>query len=217
MEWHVKIGKLGLPDKFVDGTDAVEVGCLYASGRVVEVGDPVPAEWFGYPATCSLANDRSPGKYCIVADNVFLGIKEEPVHPVLDARTGRVLVDEDGDEVELVNEFSEVKEAVDQRVGPVDVERVILEHDAVEEVGVVVTGGGRVVAFVKLRPDEEYGLDSHARIEQEIKERVEKALDPAYSPRVVFLPFRSKTGLVLASIPKTLAGKVKRSELVKFT
>ncbi len=101
----MRIGKIGAPDIFMEVSKRVEIQCLYPSGRIVSVGDSVPVEWFGYPATCSFLNRDHEGHFICVADNRFVGIWDKPVYPTFDARTGKMIFDEDGDEADLVHEF----------------------------------------------------------------------------------------------------------------
>ncbi|MHA1732981.1 MAG: AMP-binding enzyme [Promethearchaeota archaeon] len=211
----MKIGKVGVKDVFREGDDEVNLGCLYPCGREVKVGDPVPVEWFGFAPTCSFGFRPDGSKFIHVADNRFVGIKERPMYPLFDALTGKMLVDEDGDEVDLVDEFSEFSGTRDKSVGPIDIEQVILEHPKVEEVGVVVSsdeGGRQVKAFVKLLPGE--GAVDEEGVRDELVALLRERFEDEYIPgKFVFLPFTARGGKRVVSIPKTSTGKVKRREL----
>lgn len=101
----MRLGKVGLPDVFVEVSKRIEIYCLYPMGRVVSVGDHVPVEWFGYPSTCSVMDRNQDHLFAIIADNVFLGIWEKPVYPVFDNRTGDMIFDEDGEDADLVHDY----------------------------------------------------------------------------------------------------------------
>lgn len=211
----MKLGKVGVMDTFIDGYQSVEVGCLYPSGRVVEIGDSVPVEWFGFPSTCSFFDLNAKDKYVHIADNIFVGVKKKVMYPAFESKTGRMVYDEDGDEVELVKDFFGVFDTIDQSVGPVDIEQAILEHNLVEETGVIVVQEGadkHIQAFVKLLPGNE-NLDQ-AKVVGELRDLVEKHLEEKYIPdKFVFLPYKTESGQVITQIPKTSAGKVKRRDL----
>ncbi|MGI9383936.1 MAG: acyl-CoA synthetase [Methyloligellaceae bacterium] len=90
------------------------------------------------------------------------------------------------------------------RIGPIEVENVLLEHEAVQEcavVGVPDRERGEIVkAFVVLR-DEAAGTDALA---SELQDHVKRLTAPYKYPRAVaFVP----------DLPKTLTGKIKRQAL----
>jgi hypothetical protein len=103
----MRVGKIGVPDVFVEVSKRVEIFCLYPSGRTVSIGDSVPVEWFGFPGTCSFYNSDYENTFVCIADNHFIGIWEKPVYPTFDAATGRMIWDQDGDEAELVHDYFE--------------------------------------------------------------------------------------------------------------
>ncbi|MWG34512.1 acyl-CoA synthetase [Halomarina oriensis] len=90
------------------------------------------------------------------------------------------------------------------RVGPLEVEQVVLDHPAVEQVGVVGvpddTRGEVIKAFVELVPDVEGDADLRAELQERARERL-----AAYEyPREIEF---------VESLPKTSSGKIRRVEL----
>ena len=90
------------------------------------------------------------------------------------------------------------------RVGPMEVETAILEHDAVEQVGVVgvpdETTGEAIKAFVQLATDEE----NADRLRQEIRTLVRDRLAEYEYPE--YIKF-------VESLPTTTTGKIRRESL----
>jgi len=90
------------------------------------------------------------------------------------------------------------------RIGPEEVENVINKHEAVLESAVVgkedSQSGQIVKAFIRLKPDYEPGEELKKRIQEFTKNKLSKF---AYPKEIEFI----------SDIPKTLEGKIKRSEL----
>lgn len=94
------------------------------------------------------------------------------------------------------------------RIGPFEVESVLMEHPAVAESAVVSSPdplrGEVVKAFIVLNPD--YKSHDQEQLKKEIQEHVKKSTAPYKYPRKVeFVP----------DLPKTISGKIKRKELKK--
>jgi acetyl-CoA synthetase/medium-chain acyl-CoA synthetase len=90
------------------------------------------------------------------------------------------------------------------RIGPIEVESVLLEHPAVMESAAVASpgpeGGTIVKAFVKLKP----GVERSSAMARELQEHVKRIAAPHKFPREVEF---------VDELPKTANGKVRRSEL----
>jgi acetyl-CoA synthetase len=93
------------------------------------------------------------------------------------------------------------------RIGPFEVESTLLEHPAVAESAVVASRdqqrGHVVKAFVRLTPGNEPGDELAAELQRHVRERLSAY---AYPRRVEFVD----------DLPKTLTGKIRRSELRKL-
>jgi acetyl-CoA synthetase len=93
------------------------------------------------------------------------------------------------------------------RIGPFEVESTLLEHPAVAESAVVASPdpqrGHVVKAFVRLAPDHEPGDELAAELQRHVRERLSAY---AYPRKVEFVD----------DLPKTLTGKIRRSELRKL-
>jgi acetyl-CoA synthetase len=92
------------------------------------------------------------------------------------------------------------------RIGPFEVESTLLEHPAVAESAVVASPdpqrGHVVKAFVRLAPGSEPGDELVGELQRHVRERLSAY---AYPRRIVFVD----------DLPKTLTGKIRRSELRK--
>src|SRR5207245_9045319 len=90
------------------------------------------------------------------------------------------------------------------RIGPFEVESALLEHRAVLESGVAAAPdavrGSTVKAYVVLRP----GVDPSGALARELQEHVKAVTAPYKYPRQVEF---------VASLPKTVSGKIRRVEL----
>ena len=90
------------------------------------------------------------------------------------------------------------------RIGPEEVERQLLAHDAVLEVGVIgspdAVVGQAVTAFVVLRP----GLDASDELAEELKAFVKRRLGAHAYPRGIAF---------VDALPKTTSGKIRRAAL----
>ncbi|MFD1514034.1 acyl-CoA synthetase [Halomarina rubra] len=90
------------------------------------------------------------------------------------------------------------------RVGPLEVEQVLLDHPAVEQVGVVGvpddTRGERIKAFVELVP----GATGDDDLREELQQRARERLAAYEYPREVAF---------VADLPKTSSGKIRRVDL----
>jgi acetyl-CoA synthetase len=93
------------------------------------------------------------------------------------------------------------------RIGPFEVESTLLEHPAVAESAVVASRdqqrGHVVKAFVRLTPGNEPGDELAAELQRHVRERLSAY---AYPRKVEFVD----------DLPKTLTGKIRRSELRKL-
>lgn len=94
------------------------------------------------------------------------------------------------------------------RIGPFEVESVLIEHPAVAESAVVSSPdpvrGEVVKAFIVLNPD--YKSHDQEQLKKEIQEHVKKSTAPYKYPRKVEF---------VQELPKTISGKIKRKELKK--
>ena len=92
------------------------------------------------------------------------------------------------------------------RIGPFEVESALLEHPAVLESAVVASPdsirGEVVKAFIKLA----YGYEPSAHLVNELQQHVRKITAPYKYPRKIEF---------VAELPKTISGKIRRSELKK--
>ncbi|PSQ01788.1 AMP-dependent synthetase [Halobacteriales archaeon QS_4_69_31] len=90
------------------------------------------------------------------------------------------------------------------RVGPLEVERVLLDHPAVEQAGVVgvpdETRGEVIKAFVEATPDADPGDDLRADLRERARDRL---AEYEYPREVEFVD----------ALPKTSTGKIRRVEL----
>lgn len=115
----------------------------------------------------------------------------------------RAHVDEDG-YFWFVSRADDVIISAGYRIGPFEVESVIMEHPAVQEVaciGVPDSERGEVVkAFVVLSP----GASPSDELAKEIQEHVKNATAPYKYPREVEF---------ITELPKTVSGKVRRVDL----
>jgi len=93
------------------------------------------------------------------------------------------------------------------RIGPFEVESTLLEHPAVAESAAVASPDPRrghvVKAFVRLAPGHEPGEELAAELRRHVRERLSAY---AYPRKVEFVD----------DLPKTLTGKIRRSELRKL-
>jgi acetyl-CoA synthetase len=89
-------------------------------------------------------------------------------------------------------------------VGPLEVERVLLDHPAVEQAGVVgvpdETRGEVIKAFVEATPDADPGDDLRADLRERARDRL---AEYEYPREVEFVD----------ALPKTSTGKIRRVEL----
>ena len=115
----------------------------------------------------------------------------------------RAHVDEDG-YFWFVSRADDVIISAGYRIGPFEVESVIMEHPSVQEVaciGVPDPERGEVVkAFVVLAP----GVNPSDELAREIQEHVKNATAPYKYPRHVEF---------IAELPKTVSGKIRRVDL----
>jgi acetyl-CoA synthetase len=92
------------------------------------------------------------------------------------------------------------------RIGPFEVESTLLEHPAVAESAVVASPdpqrGNIVKAFVRLVPGQQPGDELVAELQRHVRDRLSAY---AYPRKVEFVD----------DLPKTLTGKIRRSELRK--
>ena len=90
------------------------------------------------------------------------------------------------------------------RIGPFEVESALIEHPAVQEAAVIgspdVIRGLVVKAFVVLAP----GYTASEKLIRELQGHVKKVTAPYKYPRVIEFA---------ETLPKTISGKIKRSEL----
>lgn len=111
--------------------------------------------------------------------------------------------DEDG-YIWFVGRDDDVIKSSDYRVGPFEVESVLLEHDAVQESAVVGSPhplkGFEVKAYIVLNK----GFKSSARLAEDLFSFSRKNLAPYKMPRL--LEF-------VTELPKTISGKIRRVEL----
>jgi acyl-coenzyme A synthetase/AMP-(fatty) acid ligase len=111
--------------------------------------------------------------------------------------------DEDG-YIWFVGRDDDVIKASDYRVGPFEVESVLIEHEDVVESAVVGSPhpikGFQVKAFVILKP----GTAPTAELAQEIYAFCRKNLAPYKAPRLIEF---------VEELPKTISGKIRRVEL----
>lgn len=111
--------------------------------------------------------------------------------------------DEDG-YVWFVGRDDDVIKASDFRVGPFEVESVLLEHDAVQEAAVVASPhelrGNAVKAYVILAD----GFEANEQLAQELFDYAEQHLARYKIPRIIEF---------ISSLPKTISGKIRRVEL----
>ena len=92
------------------------------------------------------------------------------------------------------------------RIGPFEVESTLLEHPAVAESAVVASPdpqrGHVVKAFVRLVPGAQPGDELPGELQRHVRERLSAY---AYPRKIEFVD----------DLPKTLTGKIRRSELRK--
>ena len=115
----------------------------------------------------------------------------------------RAIRDEDG-YLWFVGRADDVIVSAAYRIGPFEVESALLEHPAVAEsavVGVPDLDRGEIVkAFVVLRP----GHEPSSRLAAELQEHVKAVTAPYKYPRAMAF---------VEELPKTVSGKIRRSEL----
>jgi acyl-coenzyme A synthetase/AMP-(fatty) acid ligase len=115
----------------------------------------------------------------------------------------RAVRDEDG-YFWFVGRADDVILSADYRIGPFEVESALLEHPAVAESAVVgapdADRGEIVKAFVVLRP----GHDPTADLVEDLQEHVKAVTAPYKYPREIAF---------VEELPKTVSGKIRRSEL----
>jgi acyl-coenzyme A synthetase/AMP-(fatty) acid ligase len=104
----------------------------------------------------------------------------------------------------FVGRDDDVIKSSDYRVGPFEVESVLLEHEAVVESAVVgsphAIKGFEVKAFIILVP----GIDPSKELAEEIFAFAKKNLSPFKLPRIIQF---------VDELPKTINGKIRRAEL----
>jgi acyl-coenzyme A synthetase/AMP-(fatty) acid ligase len=115
----------------------------------------------------------------------------------------RAYVDEDG-YFWFVGRADDVILSAGYRIGPFEVESALIEHPAVAESAVVsspdATRGEVVKAFVVLAP----GYVASDQLKKEVQEHVKRVTAPYKYPRRIEF---------VASLPKTVSGKIRRVEL----
>ncbi|MEM6345400.1 MAG: AMP-binding protein [Bacteroidota bacterium] len=111
--------------------------------------------------------------------------------------------DEDGN-IWFIGRNDDVIKASAYRIGPFEVESILIEHDAVVESAVVASPhemrGYAVKAFVMLKE----GIEPSATLAEELFQFSEQHLAKYKVPRIIEFP---------ESLPKTISGKIRRIEL----
>jgi acyl-coenzyme A synthetase/AMP-(fatty) acid ligase len=106
----------------------------------------------------------------------------------------------------FVGRADDVIKASGYRIGPFEVESVLIEHPAVAEAAVVghpdPVRGTVVKAFIILAP----GFKGSDKLTEEIQEFVKKQTAPYKYPRIIEY---------VEELPKTISGKIRRAELRK--
>ncbi|HTP20732.1 MAG TPA: AMP-binding protein [Solirubrobacteraceae bacterium] len=215
-EWRRRTGGLTI----YDGYGQTETTCLVANYRTMEVrpgsmGRPVP----GYDVTI-VDDDGEPAEPGEVGNIVVRCQPERPIglfpgyHNNPDATaeafrgpfyfTGdKAAVDEDG-YFWFEGRDDDVITSSAYRIGPFEVESVLVQHPAVVEAAVV----GRddpertqiVTAFCILAP----GWTGSPELATELQDFVKRATAPYKYPREIYF---------VDELPKTISGKIRRSEL----
>ena len=185
----VKIGSMGRPSPGLDLDIVDDAGNRLANGEEGHIGvlQPNPLMMLGYwkdeekTASCHVTGPD--GKWYLSGDR---GMRDADGYFWFAGRADDVIT------------------SAGYRIGPLEVENVLLEHDSVQEcavVGVPDPERGEVVkAFIVLRD----GVDASDELAEELKAFVKDATAPyKYPRRVAFM----------SDLPKTITGKIRRREL----
>lgn len=203
-----------------DGYGQTETTCLVANMP----GDPVKFGSMGKPTflydivIADEAGVEQPpleeGSICIRMEGsrkngVFLEYLGEPERKAKVFKHGlyytgdKAYKDEEGF-IWFVGRDDDVIKASDFRIGPFEVESVLIEHDAVVETAVVASPhelrGFAVKAFVLLRPE----LTGDQALAEELFVHCEQNLAAYKIPRIIEF---------VEALPKTISGKIRRVEL----
>lgn len=203
-----------------DGYGQTETTCLVANMP----GDPVKFGSMGKPTflydiiIADEAGLEQPpleeGSICIRMEGsrkngVFLEYLGEPERKAKVFKhglyyTGDKAYKDDEGYIWFVGRDDDVIKASDFRIGPFEVESVLIEHDAVVETAVVASPhqlrGFAVKAFVLLRPE----LTGDQQLAEALFSHCEQNLAPYKIPRIIEF---------VDALPKTISGKIRRVEL----
>lgn len=158
--------------------------------------------------------DTEEGNICLrvssdMINGLFIGYKDDEERQKKVFRNGlyytgdKAYRDEDG-YIWFVGRDDDVIKASDFRIGPFEIESLLIEHDAVIEAAVVASPhkmrGFSVKAFVVLKE----GFSSSEALAQELFDFAEKHLAKYKIPRIIEF---------VDEFPKTISGKIRRIEL----
>jgi len=200
-----------------DGYGQTETTCQIGNspGQPVKpgsMGRPMP----GYQVAL-LGDDDGPvkeGEICLALDprplGLMTGYKDDPAKTTHLMRAGHyhcgdvASVDEDG-YITYVGRTDDVFKSSDYRISPFELESALIEHEAVAEAAVVPSPDPRRLAvpkaFLVLREGHVPGRELALSIFQHVR----KTLAPYKRIRII----------EFAELPKTISGKIRRTELSK--
>lgn len=167
-------------------------------------GKPVPAGEIGEVVILPLKNGRQPGVFCGYLDN------EEQYHHVWRGgvyHTGDAAFMDDNGYYWFHGRFDDIIKTGGYRVGPYEIENVLMEHPAVVEcsvVGVPDSLRGQAIKAVVVLGNRE----PSAELEKEIKDFCNSRLAEYKWVRIVEF---------VKEMPKTISGKIRKTELRKAT
>ena len=167
-------------------------------------GKPVPAGEIGEVVILPPKNGRQPGVFCGYLDN------EEQYHHVWRGgvyHTGDAAFMDDNGYYWFHGRFDDIIKTGGYRVGPYEIENVLMEHPAVVEcsvVGVPDSLRGQAIKAVVVLGNRE----PSAELEKEIKDFCNSRLAEYKWVRIVEF---------VKEMPKTISGKIRKTELRKAT
>ncbi len=185
-----KIGSMGVPTPIYD---IILVG---ADGNESEIGE-------AGEICIKLTNGRPYGLF-----REYFGNPEETARAMRDGlyHTGDVAwKDEDG-YLFFVGRTDDIIKSSGYRIGPFEIESVLMEHPAVTECAVTGVPDAERGQIVKATIVLSKGYSPSEELKKEIQNYVKKATAPYKYPRVIDF---------VEELPKTISGKIRRTELRK--
>jgi acetyl-CoA synthetase len=198
-----------------DGYGQTETTCQIANSPAQKVkagsmGRPMP----GYRVALLDLDDRpaQEGEICLSLDErptgLMAGYKDDPAKTAYLMRHGHyhcgdvATVDEEG-YVTYVGRTDDVFKSSDYRISPFELESALIEHEAVAEAAVVPSPDPRRLAVPKAFLVLRDGFAPSPALALSIFQHI----------RATLAPYKRVRRIQIAELPKTISGKIRRSEL----